>query len=123
MRRLVTVHSHGNRNRKHQALLDIAWKQWDKIILADPTTEVAFSDWVKAVCERLNKQFPKCKTIGVYTYSKGHYITIAELPYTSETCDILSINISPAEQEYTLNDILDFKKIEQVKGEEVENGK
>lgn len=123
MRRYVSVHFHKNSNRKHKALFDTAYQYWHKIILADPTTEVAFSDWVKAVCERLNKQFPKCKTIGVYTYSKGHYITIAELPYTSETCGILSINISPAEQEYTLNDILDFKKIERVKGEEVENGK
>ena len=106
MRRLITVHSHGNRNRKHQALLDIAWNQWDKIMLEDPTTEVTFKNLVQATCDRLNNDYPRCKTIGIYTYQKGSYITVAELPYTSESCDILSISITPAKREYGYLDML-----------------
>lgn len=111
MRRLVTVHSHGKKNRKQEALLDIAWNQWDKIMLEDPTTEVTFKNLVQATCDRLNSEYPRCKTIGIYTYQKGSYITVAELPYTSESCDILSISITPAKSEYGYLDMLDkFKK-------------
>lgn len=111
MRRLLTVHSHGSRNRKHQALLDIAWKQWDKIMLEDPTTEMAFKDLVKATCDRLNREYPRSKTIGVYNYQKGSYISIADMPYTSENCDILSVSITPAEKEYGYLDIV--KKVKE----------
>lgn len=107
MRRLVTVHSHGNRNRKHKALLDIAWKQWDKIMLENPTTEVTFKNLVQATCDRLNSEYPRSKQIGVYIYQKGSYMTVTDLPYTSESCDILSISITPATSEYGYLDMLD----------------
>ena len=78
----------------------------NKIMLEDPTTETTFKNLVQATCDRLNNDYPRCKTIGIYTYQKGSYITVAELPYTSESCDILSISITPAKREYGYLDML-----------------
>ena len=41
-------------------------------------------------------------------------MTVTDLPYTSENCDILSISITPAKSEYGYLDMLDKLKKETV---------
>jgi len=112
MRRYVSIHPHNINNKKKSALYQKALNEWERVSLEDEITEEAFLKYVETVCERLNKQYPRCKTIGVYHHRTGEYISVTEIPYNSDNCSVLGIYFETPRKEYTCKEITEMLKKE-----------
>lgn len=119
MRRFVEIHPHKVNNKKQSELYAIARNEWERVSLESEEAEDHFLKYVALLCERLNEEFPRCKKIGIYTYRKGEYISITEIPYNSDTCSVLGVYFKVPWKEYTCQEIDEMTK----KEKETLNGK